>query len=94
MKDNKVGECGSWKFTLIPRLSGKSILFLTVSYKLVGPGGVIVDGTLPERTLEIVVQTNVWRMSTRAAAWGATFAAGAALGAYFDPIVKLLRQLL
>lgn len=94
MWGDKVGEFGSWKFTLIPRLSGKSTLFLTVSYKLVGPGGVVADSMLPERTLEIAVQTNIWRTCNTAAAWGATLVAGAALGAYFDPIVKLLRQLL
>jgi hypothetical protein len=92
MRGENIDEFGSWKFTLIPRLAGKSTLFLTVSYKLVGPGGVVADSMLPEKTLEIAVQTNVWKTCNTAAAWGATLVAGAALGAYFDPLVKLLRQ--
>ena len=87
--DGQDDEClASWRFTLTPTRRGPNVLRLTFSYKEVA-GGIVADSALPDKVLEIVVATNFGRSCAKAAAWFLTLILGAALGAYFHPLMQL-----
>ena len=90
-KRHEFEELGSWTFTLTPLIRGKHTLLLAFSHKLIGPGGVVADSPITDRTLEIVVRANIRRLCKRAAIVGFALLAGFALGTYFDSIVRLFQ---
>jgi hypothetical protein len=77
-----------WRFTVTPTRRGSNVLRLTFSYKAVA-GGIVADSALPDKVLDIVVATNFGRNCAKAAAWLLTLILGAALGAYFQPLMQL-----
>lgn len=88
--DLREGSFASWRFTVMPTRRGKNVLELTLSYKQMGADGLIAESSLPDKTIEIDIQANMAKVALRAASWLTTLLAGAALGAYFDKILKLV----
>lgn len=86
-------EFAAWCYTITPLHRGIGVLRLTLSHKQVGPDGLIADRTLPDQSVDINVRANVGRVCIGAAGWTATLVAGAALGAYFDDLLLLIRNL-
>lgn len=93
--DQRAGDqpFAAWRFTITPTRRGKTVLELTLSYKEIGPEGLIADSALPDKTIEIKVRANYGKIARRAASWAITLLLGAALGAYFDELVALVRNL-
>jgi hypothetical protein len=79
----------SWRFTLTPTRRGINVLTLAFSYKEAGAHGIIADITLPDKVLKIVVATNLGKVFKGAAIGLLIFLLGAALGAYFQPLMQL-----
>jgi len=77
-------DLAAWQFTLTPTRRGTNALTLAFSYKEVGPDGVVADGALPDKVLDIVVGINRGKLFARAAVWSFTLVLGAALGVYLQ----------
>jgi hypothetical protein len=75
-----VNELAAWRFIITPTRRGSKSLRLSFSYKEIGPGGLLADGTLPDRLLEVVVSANLPKALRRAAFWITPLIIGAALG--------------
>ena len=85
-----VNELAAWRFMITPTRRGSSSLRLTFSYKEIGPSGLLADGALPDRLLDVVVSANLPKTLTRAAIWITTLIIGAALGAYLNPAMQFV----
>jgi hypothetical protein len=92
-KSQSVNELAAWRFILTPNRRGFNSLRLTFSYKEIGPNGLLADGALPERMLDVVVSTNLAKTLTQAAVWVTTLVVGAVLGAHFPLALRLIRNL-
>jgi hypothetical protein len=69
----------AWRWTVVPRLRGRSRLTLTVSAHTAGRDGVAATTSPPDRVIEVKVHRNHLRRALRAAGWIAAGLAGAAL---------------
>ncbi len=86
-------EVACWCYTITPLQRGVGMLRLTLSHKQIGPDGMIADRTLPDQTIDVKIRANVGRLCVGAAGWTATIITGAALGAYFDDLAQMARNL-
>jgi len=89
-KSQSVNELAAWRFILTPDRRGPNSLRLTFSYKEIGPNGLLADSALPDRILDVSVSTNLAKTLTHVAVWVTTLIVGAALGAYFKPVMQLI----
>jgi hypothetical protein len=88
-----VDELGAWRFIITPNRRGSNSLRLTFSYKEIGPNGLLVEGALPDRVLDIVVSANLPKALNQAAIWVATLIVGITLGIYFEPAIQFISRL-
>lgn len=88
--ESEEAEVASWRFTVTATRRGRNLLRITLAYRRIGVEGIVADSSLPDETIDVHVKANLGRVCWAAAAWTLTLLAGAALGAYFENMMRWL----
>jgi hypothetical protein len=94
VRGNFRNELAAWRFIITANKRGFKSLKLAFSYKVIGPNGLLMEGALPDRMFDVVISANFQKTLTRAFIWITSLVIGAALGAYFSPVMQLIGGLL
>lgn len=75
-------DFAAWRWTLTPRLTGKSTLQLAVSTRIVAADGMVIDQAAPEHVINVRVRRNWGRITKRLAGFAIALAVGVAAALY------------
>jgi hypothetical protein len=79
-------DYATWRWTVVPRLRGRTKLALMVSAPTFGRDGVAAESSPPDRVIEVRVASDWGKTAVRWIGWIAALAAGAMLGRFLEPL--------
>ena len=96
--ENKLGvlsdNYASWRWTVTPQRTGRSLLQLVVSARTIGSDGLAAETALPEQIFEVRVATNYGRLAGRWAGWIAAAIIGGLFARFGEQMFTMGQQFL